>query len=71
MARRLVEKVSRLATSEEKNLLVLSEELRGAAIWSWEVAAGIAGFAPWRTASAAEPAEPRAGPSRRLALVSW
>ena len=45
VARRLVAKVSRLAMSDGKEL-VLSEELRGAAIWSWEVAAGISGFEP-------------------------
>ncbi len=45
VARRLVAKVSRLAMSEGKEL-VLSEELRGAAIWSWEVATGISGFEP-------------------------
>jgi hypothetical protein len=45
VARRLVAKVSRLAVSGGKEL-VLSEKLRGAAVWSWEVAAGIPGFAP-------------------------
>lgn len=54
VARRLVEKVSHLAMTQGKatpgtnsaGALLLSEKLHGAAVWSWEVAAGIPGFAP-------------------------